>query len=95
MTQTKFKEISAERYDEMLNILPPAIFERWGFVLGEAQTDRVCRVRGDMRTVYPAFVRFRENGVGDWRHFEAVGGMTISEFSTLSLPHDVTSNLSQ
>jgi hypothetical protein len=45
------------RYDEMLNILPPAIWLGKGFLVGEAWTHRKCMVTKKFTEAYATFVR--------------------------------------
>ncbi len=68
-----FREISAERFDDAFNVLPP-ITVGDGFLVSEPQEDRVCRVTGGLRATYRAFLR-----IGG-RHHEAVESLTVPEF---------------
>jgi hypothetical protein len=75
MTMSTWKEITAERYADMLDVMPPAVHRHHGFLVGEAWTHRVCEVTGQSRAAYAAFVR-----TDDGRHFEALEPMTPAEF---------------
>jgi hypothetical protein len=53
-----FTEVGEERYDEMRDILPPAIMTAYGFLVGEPTDHRVCTVHGfTMPTFTPFIVR--------------------------------------
>jgi hypothetical protein len=78
------KECSEERYDEMLGVLPPALWLGYGFLVGEPSSHRKCKVTGNIMPTYAAFF----NAFG--RYFEG-DDMTASEFkqfdiNTLPLP---------
>ncbi len=51
-----WRECSEERYDEMLGVLPPALWIAKGFLVGEPMTHRRCTVTGDIRATYSAFI---------------------------------------
>ena len=68
-------EVDEARYDEMLNILPPAIWDiSKGFLVGEAWDHDA-----DDRPRYAAFVKLRG------RYYEATLPMTLEEFKNLDL----------
>lgn len=73
-----FKEIDQKRYDEILAMIPPSFWLGYGFLFGEAASQRACTVTGKVEPTYEAFVyafgRFYE---GD--------PMTIGEFRNLDL----------
>ena len=83
------------RYDEMLCILPPAIMERGGFLVGEPATHRVCSVTGHVRPAFAAFVSMGadvfEQKMYGWRHefFEASEPLTIPEFRAARGPRRI------
>jgi hypothetical protein len=52
-----WQECSAERYDEMLGVLPPERMSGWGFLVGEPSSHRRCKITGDVRADYAAFQR--------------------------------------
>ncbi|AVT83680.1 hypothetical protein [Rhodopseudomonas palustris] len=54
----QWKECSRERYDEMLEILPPALWNAKGFLVGEPAFHRMCAVKGEIRACYQAFSSF-------------------------------------
>jgi hypothetical protein len=66
--------IDEARYDEMLNILPPAVWLPYGFMVGEAWDHDA-----DDRSRFAAFVR-------KGKHFyEATLPMTVADFRSLDL----------
>ncbi|HYA71775.1 MAG TPA: hypothetical protein VEF36_01325 [Roseiarcus sp.] len=88
----KWKKITAARYWEMLEILPPALMTYRGFLLGEARDhDAAGRPR------FTAFVERVKtsaiNGnVADNDYFESTTAMTVAEFKDVTLV-DVLDNL--
>jgi hypothetical protein len=81
---TPFKQVSDDRYDEMLGVLPPAVWLAKGFLVGEAWTHKRCSITGQAGT--PAFAPFL-----DYRgkYYEGPEPMTIAEFRALN-PEEVT-----
>ena len=83
------KECSAERYDEMLGVLPPALWLGKGFLVGEPSTHRRCTITKKILPTYSAFFfAYRRYYEGD--------DMTIPEFKAfdikdLPLPKDFPS----
>ena len=70
------KITTEERYDEMLNILPPALWRDRGFLVGEPHSHRTCKVRGQPdQPTFAAFFYYCGH------HFESVEAMTIPEFN--------------
>jgi len=67
------QECTAERYDEMLGVLPPAIWLSKGFLVGEPFEHRTCKVTNIVRASYAAF--FQKNG-----KFYEGDNMTMPEF---------------
>jgi hypothetical protein len=67
------KECTAERYDEMLGVLPPALWLSKGFLVGEPFDHRPCKVTNIVRASYAAF--FQKNG-----KFYEGDNMTMPEF---------------
>ena len=51
-----FKECTEERYDEMLGVLPPALWIAKGFLVGEPFDHRTCKKTGVVRATYAAFI---------------------------------------
>lgn len=74
-----WEEVSEERYDEMLGVLPPAIMTGFGFLVGEPSTHRTCDVTGDVRAAWQPFAR-----VGS-KYYGATQCMTIPEFKQLKM----------
>lgn len=76
---TTFKEITEERYDEMLGILPPALWIPRGFLVGEPTRHRICDVTGAVTASYAAFISL--NG----KFYESESDMTFAEFRAYDL----------
>ena len=51
-----FKQCSEQRYDYMLGILPPALMDSKGFLVGEPHDHRPCKVLGQTAPTYAAFI---------------------------------------
>ena len=51
-----FKECTEERWDEMLGVLPPALWIAKGFLVGEPFDHRTCKITGVVRATYTAFI---------------------------------------
>jgi hypothetical protein len=49
------KECTAERYDEMLGILPPALWLANRFLVGEPADHRRCKITKKVLPTYAAF----------------------------------------
>jgi hypothetical protein len=67
------KEVSAERYNEALEILPPALWLANRFLLGEPASHRKCKITKKTMPTYSAF--FFAFG----RYYES-DPMTVAEF---------------
>lgn len=52
-----FKECTEGRWHEMLGVLPPALWIAKGFLVGEPFDHRTCKVTGDTRATYAAFIQ--------------------------------------
>lgn len=78
LSWTQWKPCSAERFNEMLNILPPRLMERGGFLVGEPWCHRLCRYSGQERAAFAAFVKIGED------HFEAIEPVTAGEFRAMT-----------
>ncbi len=76
---TGFKSVTEERFMEMLEVLPPAVWIPKGFLVGEPYDHRPCKVSG---TFAPTFSAFFEIGN---EHFAADEAMTVKEFRALSV----------
>lgn len=74
-----WKEVSEERFDEMLGILPPALRTGYGFLVGEPYDFRTCGVTGAGAQTFTAFV---SSGLPE-RFFEADQPLTKAEFKAL------------
>ncbi|MDC7784784.1 hypothetical protein PQJ75_00765 [Rhodoplanes sp. TEM] len=83
MTTPAWKKVDAGRYADMLDIMPPAVHRAHGFLVGEPWTHRTCRVTGEFRAAYAAFIRNRSG------HFECLEPMTPAEFTAVN-PDTIT-----
>ncbi len=77
MTVT-WNQVSEDRYDEMLGVLPPAIMTGLGFLVGEPQDHSKCPVTGKFGALFSAFANV------DDEFFEASEPMTVAGFKTLA-----------
>lgn len=73
-------ETTEERYDEMLGVLPPALMERRGFLVGEPMDHRTCSIKNRIAPTFSAFVQ-----VGD-KFYEANQALTVAEYRAAELP---------
>lgn len=74
---THWRKCTAERYDEMLGVLPPERMSGWGFLVGEPASHRLCAVSHRVRADYAAFQRIAG------QHYEGPN-MTVPEWLELS-----------
>jgi hypothetical protein len=72
------KECTEARYNEMLEILPPALWLGHGFLVGEPHDHRRCKVTKKMAPTYAAFF------YGFGRYFEGEP-MTMAEFRAFDI----------
>ena len=77
-TPVHWIQTTAERFDEMLNVLPPIGWNKRGFLVGEAWDHHA--VSGKAR--YAAFIERIESGDGwqEKRYYESSRPMTRDEF---------------
>ena len=73
-----FKRCTEERYNEMLGVLPPALWIAKGFLVGEPTTHRLCNVTGAVTATYAAFIEY------EGRFYEGPD-MTFAEFKRYDL----------
>lgn len=78
----QWREVSEERYDEMLGVVPPATMRcglgmQSGFLVGEPFTHRLCAVSGEVRADYAAFAKI------DGKFYEGPN-MTMPEWRALT-----------
>lgn len=78
-TPITWKEVSADRYDDMLNVLPPLDWRGGAFLVGEAWDH-------DIETGRPRYAAFRQFGP---QYFEASRPLTRAELRT-ELEHPLT-----
>jgi hypothetical protein len=71
---TAFKEVDEARYDEMLGVLPPALWTAKGFLVGEPFDHRQCKATGHLAASYAAFICYRG------KFYETAEAMTAAEF---------------
>lgn len=98
-----FREVTVERYDEMLGVLPPVGWVAKGFLMGEPASHRTCKVTNTYQPTFLALVqcteRFAIKGttVADAhidtpakkRYYESSQGLTMREWLALE-PHTLT-----
>lgn len=51
-----WKEITAKQYNDTLEVLPPALWLSFGFLMGEPANHRKCKVSGNVMPTYTPFV---------------------------------------
>jgi len=71
---TAFKEVGEARYDEMLGVLPPALWIDKGFLVGEPFDHRRCNATGRVAASFAAFICYRG------KYYESEEAMTVAEF---------------
>ncbi len=76
---TTIKTCTEERYWEMLEVLPPAIMDGKGFMVGEPWSHRQCTVTS--RHDQPTFSAFFLFGT---KFYEATEAMTIAEYKAIT-----------
>jgi len=69
-----FTEVSVGRYDEMLGVVPPALMDGRGFLVGEPTDHRECKISGLFRPTFAAFLY--HNG----KYYESTEAMTVPEY---------------
>jgi hypothetical protein len=74
-----FKEVEEARYDEMLGVLPPALWIDKGFLVGEPFDHRRCKATGRWTASFAAFIRYRG------KYYESEEAMTVGEFRAFDL----------
>lgn len=67
-------ETTEARHDEMLGVLPPALWLPYGFLVGEPTDHRTCKVTGQVAPTFAAFVSY------DGRYYESSESLTVAEF---------------
>jgi hypothetical protein len=73
---SEWREVTEERYEEQLGVVPPAIYLNHGFLVGEVTTARLCGRSKKHRPVFAAFMNI--NG----RYYEGPA-LTVPEFRAL------------
>jgi hypothetical protein len=74
----EWKEVSAERFDEMLNILPPGVWNALGFLVGEPVTHRICTISNQFAPTFTVFTSYRG------KYFEDQEPITVPEFEAIN-----------
>ena len=82
----KWVEVTADRYEEMLNVLPPVEWNKLGFLVGEANSHRKCTVTGYFRADYSAFVALHG------KHYACEESLTIPEWRAIT-PQSILENM--
>src|SRR5260370_11653102 len=72
------QECTEERYNEMLEILPPALLLAKGFLVGEPVDHRMCKITKVVRASYAAFFQHQAK-------FYEGDNMTVPEFKAFDL----------
>lgn len=73
------KQVTQQRFDDMLGAVPPAVQTASGFLVGEPITDRLCTVTQQRRPVFAAFFQYGS------RYFKNESPMTVAEFKRFPL----------
>jgi len=71
---TTFKEVDEVLYDEMLGVLPPALWIDKGFLVGEPFDHRRCKATGHFTASFSAFIHYRG------KYYESEEAMTVGGF---------------
>jgi hypothetical protein len=74
----RWTEVSEERFDDMLGVLPPEIMTGLGFLVGEPSDHVICGVTGRLAANYQPFAHIGEKFYGADRC------MTVAEFKRLT-----------
>mgnify|MGYP003385847688 CR=1 FL=1 len=74
----QWKPITASRYDDRLEVLPPALMAHNGFLMGDPMIHRICRITGTLAPAYLAYLSLRG------QCYEALEPYTVDEFRTLT-----------
>lgn len=73
----EFTEVSRERFDEMLDVLPPAVMDANGFMVGEPFDHRLCEITGKFGPTFAAFIEHKG------KCYEATRPLTIGEYKAV------------
>jgi len=73
----KWKQVSSDRFDDMLGVLPPVAFTGSGFMVGEAWTHRIVDGRE-----YPAYAGFKHI---EGKFYECLAPLTVTEFKAVTV----------
>ena len=79
-------EVSEERYDEMLGVLPPEIMTGLGFLVGEPSDHVYCSVTGRLAPNFQPFAQIAG------KFYEGALCMTLPEFKKVTAA-DVLANV--
>lgn len=74
MDKFTWKEVTEDRYNDMLNVIPPLAWVSKGFLVGEAWTHKICSINHRMSSAFQAMVR--SNG----QYYECLEPMTVAEW---------------
>ena len=75
--QTTWKQVTENRYWEMLGVVPPAMYIRMGFLVGEPMSHRICTVSGKEAETFTAFIENRDG------FYECTEALTAAEFKAV------------
>ncbi len=78
----QWKPITASRYDDLFEVLPPAMMAHNGFLMGDPIAHRTCRITGTLTPTYLACLSLRG------QCYEALAPYTVEEFRALT-PRDI------
>lgn len=85
---THWKAITASRYDDLLEVLPPALMAHNGFLMGDPMIHRICRITGTLAPAYLAYLSLRG------QCYEAFEPYTVEEFRALT-PWDIARSFAE
>ena len=91
---TQWVEVSEERYEEMLGALPPLDWWSKGFLVGEANSHRACRVSGRVTADYQAFVKIVSSD-GETTYYASKECLTRQEWAQITLGDIVINVISE
>ncbi len=83
ISEFKWVEVTEERYDYMLCVLPPEIMLKGGFLVGEPTSHRRCKMTNCFKPTFDGFKRVGSYDDADCKFFATSEPVTISEFKAL------------
>lgn len=88
MSKQQWIEVSEERFDEMLGVLPPEAYTSLGFLVGEPNDHVRCSVTGRLAPNFQPFAQIAG------KFYEGAICMTIQEFRKVAAA-DVLANVKE